>query len=197
MFNWGESLINKRWRRLDQPFNVSAQCRVRSYQFFDDPGWCSDRVWARTSCSADRCSSDMGILISKNLVIWASPFSYYLSGLGLRYGYRGCPYYESFGNGDAQNVGMPISLWHRHYSYWANRNQTSERYARVCFPSSAHRSAAFVLTCTNSLLKKRKGNRGRTGQLLAIFSLFLVTVPLRTLTRPSLLVSQVATPQTW
>ena len=35
----------------------------------------------------------------------------------------------------------------------------------------------YVLTCTNSLLKKRKGNRGRTGQLLAIFSLFLVTVP--------------------
>ena len=45
------------------------------------------------------------------------------------------------------------------------------------FPSSAHRSTAFVLTCTNSLLKKRKGNRGRTGQLLAIFSLFLITVP--------------------
>ena len=93
--------MNKRRRRLDQPFNVSVQCRVWSYQFFDDPGWCSGRVWARTSCSADRCSSDMGILISKNLVIWASPFSYYLSGLGLRYGYRGCPYYESFGNGDA------------------------------------------------------------------------------------------------
>ena len=74
-------------------------------------------------------------------------------------------------------VGMPLSLWHRHYSYWAYRYQTSERCARVCFPSSAHRSAAFVLTCTNSLLKKRKGNRGRTGQLLAIFSLFLVTVP--------------------
>ena len=56
----------------------------------------------------------LGIPIPKTLVIWTSP-SHITLAIWVTVRVTGDAHIKGFGNGDAQNAGMPISLWHRHF----------------------------------------------------------------------------------